>query len=666
MELASTSSTDCSSSPIDFRGELNREQLTAVSSDPGPALVLAGAGSGKTRTLTYRVAWLLTQGVPPQEILLLTFTNKAANEMLRRVEDLTGVTGSKFWGGTFHHIGNKTLRLFGEDIGLQPNFTILDQKDSEALLKETIQEVDSLFLKGKSNPKTGVIAAIISFARNTQTSIEDVISRKFPFNLDLVELIERFSQAYKRRKLLQQVTDFDDLLVYWLEVLKSKPDIAAYFQNRFKQVLIDEYQDTNRLQSEIIDTIGAHHRIMAVGDDAQCIYTWRGANYKNIITFSDRHPETVIYKIETNYRSTPQILKLANGVLASQPLKSGYRKELRAVRSPGETPFLVQLMDGRLQAQFIINRIEGLVDEGYRLSDIGILYRAHYQALDIQVELSRLGIPFIITSGVRFFEQAHVRDFVAQLRFATNPNDQSAFLRFACLLQKVGERTAQRTFSEISQTAAVDKISPFEAMLSNTIASLIPPVSREEWMDLAHSMRDIHEAIASESPSEVVRIATEGWYNSFIRNLYPNWQSRMEDLESLIGFAGRFEEMSELLAQLTLLNSETADRSIDIEDDFLRLTTVHQAKGLEYPVVFVIGLADGLFPIKRALDEGNLDEERRLFYVAVTRAKNELYLTYPRINSQSGYPMRLKPSRFVSELPREHYEILRWHKARGW
>ena len=278
-------------------------------------------------------------------------------------------------------------------------------------------------------------------------------------------------------------------------------------------------------------------------------------------------------------------------------------------------------MDGRLQAQFIINRIEGLVDEGYGLSDIGILYRAHYQALDIQVELSRLGIPFIITSGVRFFEQAHVRDFVAQLRFAANPNDQSAFLRFACLLQKVGERTAQRTFSEISQTAAVDKISPFEAMLSNTIASLIPPVSREEWMDLAHSMGDIHEAIASESPSEVVRIATEGWYNSFIRNLYPNWQSRMEDLESLIGFAGRFEEMSELLAQLTLLNSETADRSIDIEDDFLRLTTVHQAKGLEYPVVFVIGLADGLFPIKRALDEGNLDEERRLFYVAVTRAK---------------------------------------------
>ena len=660
MQSAMPSPAESVFSPIDFRSQLNDEQFAAVSAELGPVLVLAGAGSGKTRTLTYRVAWLLTKGLGPGEILLLTFTNKAANEMLRRVEELTGVHRSAFWGGTFHHIGYKTLRIFGRTVGLERDFSILDQDAAESLLKDTIRDTDASFLKDKQNPRPALIGAIISLARNTLSTIAEVIRLKYPYNANLIEPIEEFQRAYQEGKLRQQAADFDDLLVYWLRVLQRHPEAADYFRRRFKQILIDEYQDTNLLQSEIIDTIGSHHQIMAVGDDAQCIYTWRGASYENIITFPDRHPETDIYKIETNYRSTPEILGLANHVLASQPLGSGYRKWLRADRSPRESPFVVPVMDTRKQAQFVIKRLEGLVTEGYELSDVGVLYRAHYQALDMQVELSRLGVPYVITSGVRFFEQAHIRDFVAQLRFATNPQDRSAFSRFTCLLQRVGAKTAERAFARISQTVADQGITPYEAMASETVRSVIPPISRDEWTDLVKTIGDIHEAVQTLSPSDAVTVATEGWYSRYIKNIYPNWEDRLDDLDSLIGFAGRFEHMSELLAQLALLNSETADRSIDYDDNFLRLTTIHQAKGLEYAVVFVIGLAEGLFPLRRVIDTGDLEEERRLFYVAVTRARDELYLTYPMLNAIGAGPAYCKPSRFIEALPKESYEILRW------
>ncbi len=653
-------------SPIDFRAELNQEQFEAVTAPPGPALVLAGAGSGKTRTLTYRVAWLLTQGIDPGNILLLTFTNKAAREMLRRVEELTGVPSYRFWGGTFHHIGHKTVRTHSRTVGLDPSFTILDAKDSDSFLKDTILKIDPKFLKEKSNPKVGVVANIISFARNTRSSIEQVIYDRYYFFDFLIDRIQAFFDQYQLRKLEHQVADFDDLLVFWLEVLRKDPGATRYYRNRFEHILVDEYQDTNQLQADIVDTLGEHRNVMAVGDDAQCIYTWRGASYENIMTFTERYPETTIYKIETNYRSTPQILNLANSVLATQPAGSGYRKEMRPTRDPNFLPFVVPSMDGKLEAEFIIKRTQGLLDEGYRLSDIAVLYRAHYQALDIQVELSRVGIPFIITSGVRFFEQAHVRDLVAQLRFTINPMDQAAFVRFATLLPRIGERTALRIFSALNRSSLKEDISRLQAMSSQEIQRIIPNICLEEWIDLAHSLKDIDEAAKNQTPADAVRIAIEGWYNEYIRKAYPNWESRLEDLESLIGFAGRFDSMTELLAQLTLLNSETSDRSVDNNGDFLRLTTVHQAKGLEFPVVFVIALADGLFPIRRAVEEGNIDEERRLFYVAVTRAKDELYLCYPLINPQGGPPLRPRASRFIEALPSNRFELLRPHQQRAY
>ncbi len=649
-------------SPIDFRGELNEDQYAAVTSPPGPALVLAGAGSGKTRTLTYRVGWLLSQGVPPQEIMLLTFTNKAAREMLGRVQDLTGVPRHHLWAGTFHHVGQKTLRIFGHEIGLEKNYTIMDEGDAESLLADVVRSIDKEFLKIKGNPKAKILAGIISYARNTQLSVEDTLSSKYPAHCTIVDRIVEFSNAYAKKKLELQVTDYDDLLEHWLKLMKSSEEATSWFEGRFKHVLVDEYQDTNALQSSIIDRVGYNHQIMAVGDDAQCIYTWRGASFDNIMTFPKRHPGTTIHKIVLNYRSTPEILNLANRVLEDRPSNEGYQKDLRAVRSGMTLPILVATMDTRQQAYFICQKLVELHRrEGYALQDIAILYRAHYQAMDLQMELSRNAIPYQITSGVRFFAQAHVKDLTSQLRFVSNPGDFTAFQRFACLLPKVGPKSSERIFQcarEVQQEAGVDLI---DAMGSETVLNKVPADAREEWPDLVETLRSIRDAILHDSPEAVVRVAVEGWYSFFIREVYTNWTSRMDDLESLVGFATRFTEISEMLSQLVLLNSEASNRSIDPDEDAVRLTTVHQAKGLEFPVVFVIGLSDGGFPLQRAIDEGDVEEERRLFYVAVTRAKDVLYLTYPTIAMIRGGAMKVRPSMFLRNLSQDHYEVHRTH-----
>lgn len=644
---------------IDFQGELNEEQYRAVSSPLGPALVLAGAGTGKTRTLTYRVAWLLTQGIRPWEILLLTFTNKAAKEMLQRVEGLTGIPEYQFWGGTFHHLGQRILRSHADKVGLERNFNILDAGESESLLGEIIRDQDAYFLKNKDNPKARVIAEIISYSRNTCASVGDVIRDQYPFFDHLSEIISNFYKEYQSRKLKQQVLDYDDLLAFLLQLLRDHRDVAELYQSRFKYILVDEYQDTNKIQSNIIETLGIHHQIMAVGDDAQCIYTWRGADFENIMNFPQRHPNTQIYKIETNYRSTPDILNLANAVIEKQPEAQGYSKELRSIRPKQQKPFLVPTMDTRHQAQFVLKRIQGVLREGYQASDIAVLYRAHFHAMDLQMELSKQNIPYQITSGVRFFEQAHVRDLVAQLRFASNPLDGTAFCRMLCLLPKVGEKTAERVLKLANELARAENCSVFKALELENIVKKIPEAAREAWVDIVYTLQDLAEGIDVRSPAESVKLAVDGWYGDYLRNLYPNWKARQDDLESLEGFASRYDSMPELLAQLVLLNSEASDRSAEIAENSIRLTTIHQAKGLEFPIVFIIGVADGLFPLKRAIEEDNIDEERRLFYVAVTRAKDQLYISYPKVTLQGGPPTLLKASRFIAEISEECYEVLR-------
>ncbi|MEO7412388.1 MAG: ATP-dependent helicase [Opitutaceae bacterium] len=652
--------------PIDFRASLNDEQFAAVTAPAGPLLVLAGAGSGKTRTLTYRVAYLLSQGVRPGEILLLTFTNKAAKEMLHRVQDLTGVEPARFWGGTFHGIGHRSLRMYGEAIGLPRTFTILDADESESLLRDAVEAADKTFFKDKTNPRPGPLHSVISMARNTQFTFAETITRFFPQYDGLIERVPGFAKKYAEAKRQANVLDYDDLLEFWLELLKKSPETAEYFSHRFRHVLVDEYQDTNTLQSQIVDTIASHHQVMAVGDDAQCIYSWRGANFENILTFPDRHPGTVMHYIETNYRSTPQILALANGVLLAQPKGRHFDKTLKAHRANSEKPYIVQAMDGREQAQFIVQRIRGLVDEGCSLSDIAILYRAHFQALDVQLELSRLQIPYQITSGVRFFEQAHIRDLIALLRFVYNPTDTLAWNRLVILLPKVGDKGAQKIYATALENAKLLQKNFVDVLDSDDVLSRVPKDAKEEWPKLAASLQQVSEVMRNMKPHNAVETAIDGWYGDFLKGMYANYISRLDDLKSLIGFAQRFEDMQDMLAQIMLLNSETSDRSADPDADALRLTTVHQAKGLEYSAVFLISLADGMFPLRRSIESGDVEEERRLFYVAVTRARDELYLCWPKVNTKGGPAMLMSPSRFLQELSPDLYQPLKIKRSYGW
>ncbi|HQY05197.1 MAG TPA: ATP-dependent helicase, partial [Lacunisphaera sp.] len=385
---------------IDFKALLNDEQFAAVTAPPGPLLVLAGAGSGKTRTLTYRVAYLLSQGVKPGEILLLTFTNKAAKEMLHRVHDLTGIEPQRFWGGTFHSIGNRALRMFGDAVGLPKNFTILDADESETLLKQAVESSDKTFFKEKTNPRPGPLFSVLSLARNTQLSLHDTVERHFPQYGEISDRFPAFAAAYEKRKRTQNVVDYDDLLELWLKLLCEAPEVAQYFAHRFRHVLVDEYQDTNTIQAQIVDRLAGHHCVMAVGDDAQCIYSWRGADFENIMSFPDRHEGTVIHRIETNYRSTPEILAFANGVLNAQPKGRHFDKELRAARKHGQKPAVIQAMDDKEQAVFVLKRIHALInEEGVSPNEIAVLYRSHFLALEMQLALTRAGVPYTITSG---------------------------------------------------------------------------------------------------------------------------------------------------------------------------------------------------------------------------------------------------------------------------
>src|SRR5215210_330479 len=379
---------------IDYAAELNAQQLAAVTAAPGPLLVIAGAGSGKTRTLTYRVAYLLENGVDPRNILLLTFTNKAARQMLDRVASLLPVDANGLWGGTFHSIGNRMLRRHGSVLGYSSGFTILDREDQKDLI-DTVIAAAGINPKEIRFPKGDVLADIFSFTVNTERSIEELLAEKFPYFVPLLEPIKDLHARYERKKKATNSMDFDDLLEKTLRMLKKHAEVADFYQRKFQFILVDEYQDTNKIQADFIDTLAAQHRnVMVVGDDAQSIYSWRGANFKNILAFPERYPDAQVFKIELNYRSVPEILRVANAAIAGNVKQ--FRKELAATRSSNSfRPAVVGLNDGSEQAQFVAQRILELRDEGVDLNEIAVLYRSHYHAIELQLELSRRGIPYV-------------------------------------------------------------------------------------------------------------------------------------------------------------------------------------------------------------------------------------------------------------------------------
>src|SRR3982750_3977078 len=427
---------------IDYAAELNEQQLAAVTAPPGPQLIIAGAGSGKTRTLTYRVAYLLENGIDPRNVLLLTFTNKAARQMLARVANLLPIDASGIWGGTFHAIGNRMLRRHGSALGYQSGFTIMDREDQKDLIN-TVVAGAGIDPKEIRFPKGDVLAEIFSFVVNTECPIEELLAGKFPYFLPLLDKIKDVHIRYEKKKKATNSMDFDDLLEKTLRMLKEHEGIASFYRRQFQFILVDEYQDTNKIQADLIDTLGRDHRnVMVVGDDAQSIYSWRGANFQNILEFPTRYPDAQVFKIELNYRSVPEILQVANAAIA--PNVRQFRKHLSATReSKTLKPALVAMNDGSEQAQFVAQRILELRDEDVDLNEIAVLYRAHYHALELQLELSRRGIPYQITSGIRFFEQAHIKDVVSFIRFVANPRDEVAFKRMVKLLPGIGNRSAE-------------------------------------------------------------------------------------------------------------------------------------------------------------------------------------------------------------------------------
>jgi DNA helicase-2/ATP-dependent DNA helicase PcrA len=675
---------------VRYEDELNAEQLEVVMAEDGPILVIAGAGSGKTRALTYRVARLIEDGVEPSAILLLTFTNKAAREMLERVEQFATTDARRIWGGTFHSVANRLLRSHAETIGYQRSFTILDDEDAKEMMNGAIADAGIPTME-KRFPKGDVLLDIHSHVINTRESFEQYVEDNFPHFLMYLAEMRTVFRHYGERKLRANAMDFDDLLVNWKRLLDENEQVAEALKRRFRHILVDEYQDTNKLQAEIVDAMASVRRnVMVVGDDAQSIYSFRGASFENILTFPRRFEGCRIFKLETNYRSTPEILTLANASIHNN--KYQFPKELRAIRPTGPFPGFIGVDDVYAQALFIAQRILELRDEGESLEDIAILYRAHYQSLELQMELSRRNIPYVIRSGVRFFEQAHVKDVIAYLRVVTNPKDELSWMRILKLYPKVGDRTARAVWDAISRTS-----DPLYAFLGGATSGVRATAKSLE--NLRSTLRSLISEAMRRSAAEAIRLIVDEGYGDYVRTKFPNFSARLDDLQQLAIFAEKFGSVEELLEELSLANPVAGEdvASAGVEDEKVVLSSVHQAKGLEWRSVFVIGLNDGKFPSSRALrvpggivrvpgTEAKLpeseeetealmrrpaqpdepmaeivipgeEEERRLFYVAITRAKQELYLVYPVLErDRSNMDVLMMPSRFLRELPEELYE----------
>jgi len=633
---------------IDYAAALNQQQLAAVTAGEGPALVIAGAGSGKTRTLVYRVAYLIDCGVDPSNILLLTFTRKAAQEMLARAGDLIGAGSQRVCGGTFHSVANLLLRRYGRSIGIEPGFTILDRGDAEDLIALCRAQL-GLNEKDKRFPRKGTIMEIISKSENTLRSLDEVILEEFNHFADHAEDLARLQKAYQTAKRQKQLLDYDDLLAMLRQLLQMDGSVRAAISRQYRYILVDEYQDTNRLQAEVIRALATtHHTVMVVGDDSQSIYAFRGATFKNIMDFPALFPGTSIYKLEENYRSTQPILNLANCIIEAAAEK--YTKRLFTRKIDGPLPALVEAAAEHAQSRFIAQKILELREEGVPLNEVAVLFRSSFHSFDLEIELSRKGLPFVKRGGVKFVETAHVKDLLAHLRVVANPLDTVSWHRVLMLVEGVGPKKAQDLVAAIIQTEQ-----PFDVLRG------VSGRSSRGLKDLA-TMLESMAGSDDRQPGERVNHAYE-YYLPILKEQHDDYPKRTRDLEHLHTIAEGYPGIAEFLADLAL---EPPDGSVvDVaasnrDDERLVLSTIHSAKGLEWRCVFVIWVVDGRFPsVYSFITDDELEEERRLFYVAVTRAKRHLYLTYPiNVYDKTSGMLLSKPSRFLDHVSSDLLETL--------
>ncbi|MFO0707842.1 MAG: ATP-dependent helicase [Nitrospira sp.] len=633
---------------IDYAAALNPQQLAAVTAGEGPSLVIAGAGSGKTRTLVYRVAYLIDSGVDPSNILLLTFTRKSAQEMVQRAGELIGSRSERVCGGTFHSVANLLLRRYGRSVGVEPGFTILDRGDAEDLIALCRSQL-GLNEKDKRFPRKGTIMEMISKSENTLRSLEEIILDEFGHFADHIEDLTRLQKAYQAAKRQKQLLDYDDLLVMLRQLLLMDEQARATISRQFRYILVDEYQDTNRLQAEVVRKLAAtHNNVMVVGDDSQSIYAFRGATFKNIMDFPALFPGTQIYKLEENYRSTQPILNLANCIIDEAAEK--YTKRLFTRKIDGPLPSLVEAAGENAQSRFIAQKILELREEGVPLSEVAVLFRSSFHSFDLEIELSRKGLPFIKRGGVKFIETAHVKDLLAHVRVVANPLDTVSWNRVLMLVEGVGPKKAHDLLSAIMQGGQ-----PFEVLRGVTGRS------GQGLKNLANTLESL-SGLETPSPAEQVNHIYE-YYLPILKEHYDDYPKRTRDLDHLHTIAEGYPELDAFLADLAL---EPPDGSaVDVEapdrdDERLVLSTIHSAKGLEWQAVFVIWVVDGKFPsVYSFVTDDELEEERRLFYVSVTRAKRHLFLTYPiNVYDKTSGMLLSKPSRFLDHVSPDLFETL--------
>jgi DNA helicase-2/ATP-dependent DNA helicase PcrA len=582
----------------------------------------------------------------PQEILLLTFTNKAAAQMLSRVALLLKHEPTGLWGGTFHSVASRLLRVYATQIGHTPNFTILDQEDTHTLMKVCLKEL-SVDTTSRRFPSPAKLCSLVSYARNANKPLCEVIQQRYPSAMDLSATIERLAETYDVHKREADAMDFDDLLLHVRQLLSDQPAIRARLSEQFRYILVDEYQDTNVVQADLIRLLSEKHKnVLVVGDDAQSIYSFRAAEIKNILRFPQLYPNTKTFRLTTNYRSTPQILNVANQSILNN--LDQFEKKLVAVAHPREKPSLVPTANSAQEAQYIATQILQLSEQGVSLREIAVLFRAAFHSQALEFELLKRDIPYEYRGGLKFFERAHVKDVVAHLRVRLNLKDEAAWLRILGLQSGIGLSTAKNVLSQVHHVEDLAQVCAADLSLPKRAAS--------GWNVLAGTLRKL---LTQEHPADLIRSVLAGDYRDYLEVEYPDFLDRLEDLEQFALFAEQTADLQKFLNDLSLTDEYGAGRVQETQKDRLVLSTIHQAKGLEWDSVFVMHLADGKFPNPRALEESaGLEEERRLFYVATTRARKHLYFTYPLT---SGYDTLLlhQPSLFLQELPEELFEQVR-------
>lgn len=628
---------------INYEGDLNPDQLEVVRTVDSPVLVIAGAGTGKTKTLTYRVAYLVELGGNPQSILLLTFTRKAANEMLKRAGALLkSASADQVAGGTFHSFANVTLRHYAKVLGYGEQFTILDDSDAADVVN-LLRTRMSPEKKSKRFPKKETLVDIYSRSENTLVKIEEIVFKDYPRFVEQLDDILKLKNQYEEYKRKYNLMDYDDLLKNLRELLIQNDPVRKAVAGKFNFVMVDEFQDTNKVQGEIVRLLGMEKQnVMVVGDDAQSIYSFRGANFRNIFDFPTYFPECKIIKLTENYRSTQGILNFSNKIIDAA--KEKYEKELYSRKRAGEKPAIISAENENVQSKFVVQRILELREAGVALNDIAVLFRSSYLSFDLEIELTRANIPYVKFGGMKLVESAHVKDVVAFLRIMDNPQDAVGWHRILLLHPGVGPRVAEKVLDRIAQGGGATDDS--ETKVPSSISELMEFITEEGGK--------------SNQPVDKVESVLR-YYQPLMRQKYDDYQKREKDLVMFASIAERYRSLQNFLADLAL---EPPTESViemgesDREEEQLNLSTIHSAKGLEWNSVFVIWALDGKFPsVHAGEDDDELEEERRLMYVACTRAKENLYVTYPmNIYDRESGKIFTKPSRFIDVVPPEFFE----------